>query len=88
VDSGRAQLLIAAQLRDNTDYSIVLEFSEIPGGEDSEAEVACDHFVLAVRSWDTKKVCTGGDNLPRLDSIPTSILTDNKFQPATVVLEN
>ena len=54
VESGRAQLLIATRLRPDTVYTIVLEFSEAAGGQDGEAAAACEHFVMAVKTWDTQ----------------------------------
>jgi hypothetical protein len=53
VEEAKAQLLIATELEVGTTYAIILEFSEVGGVLDGEAAGSCDHFVMAIRTWDT-----------------------------------
>jgi hypothetical protein len=85
-DSGRAQLLVASELRPEKTYLLVLEFSEETDTQDRKATAACEHFVLAAKTWDSKKTCVAGGNLPDVGSLPVSVTADVEVAPATVAL--
>lgn len=48
-EAGKGQLMLAQDLRDDLQYTIVLEFSE-QRIMDGEAAEKCEHFVLALKS--------------------------------------
>ena len=58
VEDGDAQLLSAHNLRHDEHYTILLEFSEEAGVLDGEAAQQCNHFVMALKTWDSKQICT------------------------------
>lgn len=58
VEEAKAQLLIATELEVGTTYSIILEFSAETGVLDGEGAEACEHFAMAIRTWDSQKACS------------------------------
>jgi len=72
--------LIATRLRAGQAYTLIVEFSE-----NSEAN-DCEHFVLAVKTWDSQTICVSGSNLPDLSSFATSVRVGAEPQPSTLVL--
>lgn len=75
-EAGKGQLMLVQDLRDDLQYTIVLEFSE-QRAMDGEAAEKCEHFVLALKSEDQNKKCpevtasTGPSHLSAyLDSEP------------------
>lgn len=67
-------MLIATDLKTNTEYTILLEFSEEYEALDGEAGSRCDHFRMAIKMWDTKNVCAEDGGWPeagaRLSTTP------------------
>jgi len=57
LDYAKAQLLIAEDLKHDTAYAILLEFSESTVGLDGEAAEDCEHFILSAKTWETHSVC-------------------------------
>lgn len=70
VEDGDAQLLIAKQLHVGTQYIILLEFSEEEGVFDGEAAEECNHFILALKTWNSKDTCVDAAH-PDRDTIST-----------------
>ena len=81
-----AQELIVTKLQPNMAYQIVLEFSEELGSVDGTAAHPCEHFVLAVKSWDSEKVCGHWSNIQDLSSMPSSIVIDAEPVPSTLTV--
>lgn len=71
IEDGDAQLLIAKYLTIGTQYTILLEFSEEQGVFDGEAAEECNHFILALKTWNTRDICTDALH-PDRDSITTT----------------
>jgi hypothetical protein len=85
-DSGRAQLLVASKLQPGKAYQLVLEFSEETDTQDRKATAACEYFILAAKSWSSKKTCVLGGNLPDVGSLPTAVTAGIDVAPVTVAL--
>jgi len=85
LDNAKGQLLIAQNLEVGTNYTIVLEFSEQVGGLDGETAVECDHFVVAVTTWDSKRRCTEATGHDDTDLLVTR--PDSDPQVATVPIK-
>lgn len=81
VEEAKAQLLIATELEVGTTYAIILEFSEVAGTLDGEGAGSCDHFVMAIRTWDTKSAC-----LKSTSSNVTAMTTTPGADAETVVV--
>ena len=64
----------------------MFEFSEEVGGRDGAASAACEHFIVAVKSWDSQKICSTGNNLPDLSALPTSVTIGAEALPQTGVM--
>lgn len=58
IEEAKAQLLIATELEVGTTYSIILEFSAETGKIDGEGAKACEHFAMAIKTWDSQKACS------------------------------
>jgi len=82
VEAAKAQLLIATELRVGTAYTILLEFSEQVGGLDGEGAGSCDHFEMALRTWDSQKACSKATSQPN----PSSLMTSPNSEPQTTTL--
>ena len=53
IDGGRAQLLAFTELKANSEYILKYEISEKPGQSDGAAAEYCEHFIMAVKTWDS-----------------------------------
>ena len=57
IEEGKAQILEATELKKGTSYAIVLELSELIGMNDGEGARGCNHFQLAVKTWNSNEKC-------------------------------
>ena len=82
VEAAKAQLLIVTGLRVGTHYTILLEFSEEVGRLDGEGAESCDHFAMALRTWDSQKACSKATSQPN----PSSLVATPNSEPQTTTL--
>ena len=82
VEEAKAQLLIATELEVGTTYTIILEFSEQVGVLDGEGAKKCGHFVMAIRTWDSRKECLKSSSSTDL----TMLTTTPDSEPQTMTL--
>jgi hypothetical protein len=61
----------------------LLEFAESEGALDGEAFEACNHFTLAIKTWDTRHVCEEAEH-PDRDTITT--VPDKEAKTYTLAL--
>jgi hypothetical protein len=59
-DGGKSNLLIAENLEVGAKYELIFEFTERSHEMDGMGAIGCETFVLAVKTWDSKKVCDSG----------------------------
>lgn len=76
--------MISDQLRAGTPYTIVLEFSEEPGILDGAEASNCVHFMLAVKTWDPKQMCSTMSDY--FDTSSVSVSSDSVAKTSTFSL--
>lgn len=86
VEGGRAQVLIATKLTVNSAYILVVELSEESGVMDGATAQACAPFGLAIKTWDSGRLCSDGSNLPDVNSWTSAVTIGAEPSPQTITL--